>query len=70
MPSSRKEDPTEPVIIRLKAGTAAVIIVAHSILVMLQILFSAWVAMTPGRDRDLKTAASRTDSSIGPGAGD
>ncbi|MCW3100712.1 MAG: hypothetical protein JWL77_6330 [Chthonomonadaceae bacterium] len=70
MPSSPQEDQIEPVIIRLQAGTTAVIIVVHSILVILQILFAAWIAMTPGRDRDLKTVSSRSDRYHGPGAGD
>jgi hypothetical protein len=61
MPSSIQEDPTEPVIIRLKAGATAVLIVAHAILVMVEIFFAAWVAMTPGRDRDLKAASSKSD---------
>jgi len=43
----------EPLMIHLKFGHALVIIGARIGIVLLQILFAIWVALTPGLDRNL-----------------
>jgi len=43
----------EPLTISLKFGHALVIIGARIGIVLLQILFAIWVALTPGLDRNL-----------------
>ncbi len=56
MTSLLAPDRPDPVTVRLKLGQALVVIGAHAVLCVLQILFDGWIALTPGRDRNVASS--------------